>query len=325
MRTAKAEGWYVLMGASWHVRAAVVKVSAVCKEGRHHASPSRFSSLSFLPCPPSFPSLKLSALLLRLRLRDNIVRFHRRVSSTSLTLPPPRLSIHSHSLFPPSRHFSRAPFPLSRVTGLTLSTLLPCCSRSYSFPRASNPFDQFHFRRSAILQSSFLPYRCCLPLPPTFLPLPTHAVLPDLFEKQNVLGTLILCESERAREKENKKRKGKDTTLFLEGRNENYAGPTSASAHLLARKGCNGRQRWTRKPGGKKKKESHSAENEKVRRRVTTRWPGGWPDEIIGYTRIVNLFLQNESRFAAVYNSYPQLIIHFLFISRYLRGILLNI
>lgn len=73
-------------------------------------------------------------------------------------------------------------------------------------------------------------------------------------------------------------------TLFLEGRNENCAGPMSASAHLLACKGCNGRRRWTKKLR-EKKEENYSAENEKVRRRVTTRWPSGWSDEIIGYTR----------------------------------------
>lgn len=37
--------------------------------------------------------------------------------------------------------------------------------------------------------------------------------------------------------------------------------------------------------GGEKKVENFPAENEKVRRRVTARWPRGWPDEIIGYTR----------------------------------------
>lgn len=97
-----------------------------------------------------------------------------------------------------------------------------------------------------------------------------------------MLGTLILC-GKRANKKERKTERGKGT-LFLEGKNESCAGPTSASAHLLARKGCNGRKVDERKQG-KKQEESHSAENEKVRRRVTIRWPGRWPDEIIGYTR----------------------------------------
>lgn len=55
-----------------------------------------------------------------------------------------------------------------------------------------------------------------------------------------MLGTLILCGSEPECEKERERERGKGT-LFLEGRNENCAGPMSALAHLLACKVCNGR------------------------------------------------------------------------------------
>lgn len=199
-----------------------------------------------------FPSLRLSALslsalLLRLRLRDNVVRFRRRVSPTSLT-PPLRFARPA-----PLRHFSRAPFPLSRVTGFTLSTLLPCCSRPYSFPRASNPFDQLHFRRSAIPRFPpplFSPCRGHLPSPHFYRCSPT--ALPAGFIREAKCARDSYSLRKRASEREREKKRGKGT-LFLEGRNENYAGPTSASAHLLARKGCNGRRRWTKKPGGKKR------------------------------------------------------------------------
>lgn len=91
-----------------------------------------------------------------------------------------------------------------------------------------------------------------------------------------MLGTLILCGSERENKKERKmERKG---TLFLEGRNENCAGPMSASAHLLACKGCNGRRRWTKKLRKKKegellrgKRESAASRNSLMAERMARR------------------------------------------------------
>lgn len=87
-----SHGNSMYLGASWHVRAAVVKVSAVCKEVRH-LQPLPAFALSLLPCPPSclssdslslYPVLSFCVLLLWLRLRDNIVRLRCRVSPTPL-------------------------------------------------------------------------------------------------------------------------------------------------------------------------------------------------------------------------------------------------
>lgn len=206
------------------------------------------------------------------------MRFRRRVSPTSLT-PPLRFARPA-----PLRHFSRAPFLLSRVTGFTLSTLLPCCSRPYSFPRASNPFDQLHFRRSAIPRSP--PFSAsAAATSPRRISTVAHPRLfrPDLFERQNVLGTLILCGSERAREKG--RRREERGLFFLKAETR-----TMRVLRVLRRTCSPVRdvmvdEGGRRSRGGKKRWESHSAENEKVRRRVTTRWPRGWPDKIIGYTR----------------------------------------
>lgn len=61
-------------------------------------------------------------------------------------------------------------------------------------------------------------------------------------------GLLFLAEA--GKRKEEGEIEGEGRALSLGGRNENHADPTSASAHLLARKGCNGR-RWTQDRGKK--------------------------------------------------------------------------
>lgn len=97
-----------------------------------------------------------------------------------------------------------------------------------------------------------------------------------------MLGTLILRENERAREKE--KRSEERGLFFLD------AETRTVRVLRVLRRTCSpvrdvmvdegGRRSWE-----KKREENHSAENEKVRRRVTTRCPRRWPDDIIGYTR----------------------------------------
>lgn len=128
------------------------------------------------------------------------MRFRRRVSPTSLTSPllrSPTRPLSSLSDISPALHF---PYP--RITGLTLSTLLPCCSRPYSFPRASNPFNQFHFQQSAIPQSPFF----SLPSPPT--PSPPHfyrcspTALPAGFIREAKCARDSYSLRKRARERE---------------------------------------------------------------------------------------------------------------------------
>lgn len=174
------------------------------------------------------------------------MRFRRRVSPTSLT-PPPR------SLRPaPLRHFSRAPFPLSRVTKASPCLLycrvvpVPTLFRGRVTLSTSSTSDDPPFPDPLPL---FSPCRDHLPSPHFYRCSPT--ALPAGFIREAKCARDSYSLRKRASEREREKKRGKGT-LFLEGRNENYAGPTSASAHLLARKGCNGRRRWTKKPGGKK-------------------------------------------------------------------------
>lgn len=132
------------------------------------------------------------------------MRFRRRVSPTSLT-PPLRFARPA-----PLRHFSRAPFPLSRVTGFTLSTLLPCCSRPYSFPQASNPFDQLHFRRSAIPRFPpplFSPCRGHLPSPHFYRCSPT--ALPAGFIREAKCARDSYSLRKRVSEREREKKRGR--------------------------------------------------------------------------------------------------------------------
>lgn len=135
------------------------------------------------------------------------MRFRRRVSPTSLTPPPPLRSLaRPLSDISPALHFPCPALPASPC--LLYCRVVPV---PYSFPRASNPFDQLHFRRSAIPRSPFFPAAATSPRHISTVAHP-RLFRPDLFERQNVLGTLILCGSEQAREKG---RRGEERGLFF--------------------------------------------------------------------------------------------------------------
>lgn len=177
------------------------------------------------------------------------MRLRRRVSPTVLNLSPPQppfspsrlLSVHSTSLpcfdLPSALSASprllyclvvlvltlsreREPFrSTSSTSDDRLSPAFPCRHSSYPRPVSSQP--RRHFRYCS----------------------PMALFRPDLFERQNVLETLISCGSEKERGREKLWMKEKDRGFFLlrGKRNENCADPTSALVHLLARKECNGR------------------------------------------------------------------------------------
>lgn len=185
------------------------------------------------------------------------MRFRRRVSPTSLTpslpFPPPLLGSPTLPLFSlsdisPALYFPYPALPASPcllychvVLVLTLSrervTLLTS-STSNDPPFPPNP--------------PFLPCHCHPPPSQHFYRYSPTA-LPAGFIRDAKCARDSYSLRRRARKKE-KRREREKGTLFLGGRNENCAGPMSASAHLLACKGCNGRRRWTKKPEGKKGK-----------------------------------------------------------------------
>lgn len=197
-----------------------------------------------------FPSLRLlralSALLPRLRLRDNVVRFRRRVSPTSLT-PPRRSPARPLSDISPALHFPCPALPASPCLLYCRVVPVPTLFRGRVTLSTSSTSDNPPFPDPPPL---FSPCRGHLPSPHFYRCSPT--ALPAGFIREAKCARDSYSLRKRASERERERKRGKGT-LFLEGRNENYAGPTSASAHLLARKGCNGRRRWTKKPGGKKR------------------------------------------------------------------------
>lgn len=184
----------------------------------------------------------------------------------------------------------------------TLSTLLPCCSRPYSFPRAVTLSTSFtSFRRSAIARSPFFSLPSPSPLPHFCRCSPT--ALPAGFIREAKCARDSYSSRKRASEREREKERGKGT-LFLGRGNENCAGPTSASAHLLARKGCNGRRRWTKKLGEKKrgeplrgKRESAASRNNPMSKKMARRH--NW----IHSVSLIYFCRMTPSR-AAVYNPY---------------------
>lgn len=133
------------------------------------------------------------------------MRFRRRVSPTSLTSPllrSPTRPLSSLSDISPALHFPYPVLPASPcllychvVLVLTLSrerVTLSTSSTSNNPPFPSPPFSP-----------------CRRPRPrPHRISTVAHPRLfrPDLFERQNVLGTLILCGSEREGEKEGERK-----------------------------------------------------------------------------------------------------------------------
>lgn len=149
---------------------------------------------------PFLPPLHLGllALLLRLRLRDNVVRLRRRVSSTVLTPKLPGPFFHPYDSFPPAV-IPTPSTPLTRYRPHLVFFFIALLFSSLLFSASVTLSLEFHFRRPPTI-----PPDSRFPRPPLYRhPLDISAVAhprffrPDLFERQNVLGTLIPRESER--------------------------------------------------------------------------------------------------------------------------------